>query len=262
VNQVPDLLNPRLPVNHYAMYTETHRFYRYQHNAPKGWESFRVKYRETDLWIRARLNLEREAMQAVLSCRLQLEQYIASHGNFLRSLAPLPDDPLAPFLVNRMLKAAITAGVGPMASVAGAIAQAVGVSLEPFSDSVIVENGGDCYLQLQQETTVGIFAGPDSPFTGKIAVKLGPERFPVGICTSSGTVGHSLSFGKADAVTIVSRDAALADAAATRLGNMVKTTADIDAALALAPLIPSIEAVLILIKDKMGIWGNVEVVPL
>ena len=262
MNQVPDLLNPRLPVNHYAMYTETHRFYRYQHNAPKGWESFRVKYRETDLWIRARLNLEREAMQAVLSCRLQLEQYIASHGNFLRSLAPLPDDPLAPFLVNRMLKAAITAGVGPMASVAGAIAQAVGVSLEPFSDSVIVENGGDCYLQLQQETTVGIFAGPDSPFTGKIAVKLGPERFPVGICTSSGTVGHSLSFGKADAVTIVSRDAALADAAATRLGNMVKTTADIDAALALAPLIPSIEAVLILIKDKMGIWGNVEVVPL
>ena len=244
------------------MYTETHRFYRYQHNAPKGWESFRVKYRETDLWIRARLNLEREAMQAVLSCRLQLEQYIASHGNFLRSLAPLPDDPLAPFLVNRMLKAAITAGVGPMASVAGAIAQAVGVSLEPFSDSVIVENGGDCYLQLQQETTVGIFAGPDSPFTGKIAVKLGPELFPVGICTSSGTVGHSLSFGKADAVTIVSRDAALADAAATRLGNMVKTTADIDAALALAPLIPSIEAVLILIKDKMGIWGNVEVVPL
>ncbi|MGO9414293.1 MAG: UPF0280 family protein, partial [Syntrophobacteraceae bacterium] len=84
----------------------------------------------------------------------------------------------------------------------------------------------------------------------------------VGICTSSGTVGHSLSFGKADAVTIVSRDAALADAAATRLGNMVKTQADIDEALELAPRIPSIEAVLILIKDKMGIWGNVEVVPI
>ncbi len=244
------------------MYTETHRFYRYQHKAPKGWEIFRVKYRETDLWIRARLNLEREAMEAVLSCRLQLEQYIASHGNFLRSLEPLPDDPLAPSLVNRMLKAAITAGVGPMASVAGAIAQAVGVSLEPFSDSVIVENGGDCYLQLQQETTVGIFAGPDSPFTGKIAVKLGPDRFPVGICTSSGTVGHSLSFGKADAVTIVSHDASLADAAATRLGTMVKTPADIDKALELAPRIPSIEAVLILIKDKMGIWGNVEIVPI
>jgi ApbE superfamily uncharacterized protein (UPF0280 family) len=159
-----------------------------------------------------------------------------------------------------MLKAAITAGVGPMASVAGAIAEEVGVALEPFSDSVIVENGGDCYLRLQQETTVGIFAGPDSPFTGKIGVKLGPERFPIGICTSSGTVGHSLSFGKADAVTIISPDTALADAAATRLGNMVKTRTDIDKALELAPQIPSIEAVLILIKDKMGIWGNVEIV--
>lgn len=243
-------------------YTETHRFYRYQHRDPKGWESFRVKYRETDLWVRARLNLEREAMQSVLSCRLQLERYIASHGDFLRSLDPLPGDPFAPPLVRLMLEATAAAGVGPMASVAGAIAQTVGVSLEPFSDSVIVENGGDCYLNMQQETTIGLFAGPASPFTGKIAVRLGPERFPIGVCTSSGTVGHSLSFGKADAVTVISRDTALADAAATRLGNMVKTRADIDKALELAPAIPSIEAVLILIKDKMGIWGNIEVVPI
>ena len=242
------------------MYTETHRFYRYQHQAPRGWESFQVRYRETDLWIRARRNLEREAAQAALSCRLQLEQYIAAHEDFLRSLAPLPDDPLAPPLVRRMLTAAAAAGVGPMASVAGAIAQAVGVALKPFSDSVIVENGGDCYLDMIGETTVGIFAGPESPFTGKIAVKLGAERFPIGICTSSGTVGHSLSFGKTDAVTVISPDAALADAVATRLGNMVKTQADINKALDLAPSIPSIEAVLILIKDKMGAWGNIELV--
>jgi hypothetical protein len=242
------------------MYTETNRFYRYHHQAPKGWESFQVKYRETDLWIRARGNLEREAAQAALSCRIQLEGYIADHGDFLRSLAPLPDDPLAPALVRRMLKAGITAGVGPMASVAGAIAQAVGEALKPFSDSVIVENGGDCFLDLNEETTVGIFAGPASPFTGKIAIKLGAGRFPIGICTSSGTIGHSLSFGKADAVTAISPDAALADAAATRLGNMVKTQADINRALELAPAIPSIEAVLILIKDKMGAWGDIEIV--
>ena len=147
-----------------------------------------------------------------------------------------------------------------MASVAGAIAQFVGVALRPFSDSVIVENGGDCYLDLIEETTVGIFAGPESPFTGKIAVKLGAQRFPTGICTSSGTIGHSLSFGKTDAVTVISPDAALADAAATRLGNMVKTRADINKALELASSIPSIEAVLILIKDKMGAWGNIEIV--
>jgi hypothetical protein len=244
-----------------APYAETHRFYRYQHQSPKGWKSFQVKYRETDLWVRARLNLEQETMQAVLNSRLQLEQYIASHEDFLRSLTPLADDPFAPPLVRRMLKAAITAGVGPMAGVAGAIAQDVGMALERFSDSVIVENGGDCYLNLRQETTVGIFAGPDSPFTGKIAVRLGPERFPIGICTSSGTIGHSLSFGKADAVTVISPDAILADAAATRLGNMIKTATDIDRALELAPRIPFIEGVLIIIGDKMGLWGNLEVVP-
>ena len=208
------------------------------------------------------MNLEKEAMEAVLNCRYQLERYIATREDFLRSLAPLPDDPFAPPLARRMLEAGIFAEVGPMASVAGAIAEAVGVCLERFSDSVIVENGGDCYLNVHQETTVGIFAGPRSPFTGRIALKLGPERFPLGICTSSATVGPSLSFGNADAVTVISRNAALADAAATRLGNMVKTRADIDEALALAPAIPSVEAVLIVIEDKIGIWGNVEVTPL
>ncbi len=243
-------------------YTETHRFYRYQHRRPQGWETFRVKFRETDLWIRARKNLEKEAMEAVLNSRLQLERYIASNENFLRSLTPLPDDPLAPPLIRGMLDAAGSAQVGPMAAVAGAVAEAVGKALERFSDSVIVENGGDCYLNLPGETTVGVFAGPASPFTGKISIKLGPQRFPLGVCTSSATVGPSLSFGRADAVVVLSKNTALADAAATRLGNMVKTPADIDSALALAPSIASLEAVLILIGDKIGIWGNVEIAPL
>lgn len=244
-----------------ATYTKTHRFYRYQHQTGKGRAGFQVKYRETDLWIRAERNLEKEAMEAVLNCRHQLESYISTHEDFLRSLSPIPDDPLAPPLVRRMLQASSIGGVGPMASVAGAVAQAVAQALKPFSESVIVENGGDCYLDLQEETTVGIFAGPDSPFTGKVAIKLGPERFPLGICTSSGTVGHSLSFGKTDAVTVISKDAALADAAATRLGNIVKSPSDISRALDLAPSIPSIEAVLIIIKDKMGAWGDLELVP-
>lgn len=243
------------------MYTETRRFYRYKHQAAKGWVSFQVKYRETDLWIRARRNLEKEATDAVLSCRLQIESYIASHESFLPSLVPLPDDPFAPPLVRSMLLAAIAAGVGPMASVAGAVAQAVASALKPLSDSIIVENGGDCYLDLNEPTTIGIFAGPDSPFTDKIALKFAPERFPLGVCTSSGTIGHSLSFGKADAVTVVSPNAALADAAATRLGNLVNTPADIHKALEFAPRIPSVEGVLIAIRDKIGIWGNLEVVP-
>lgn len=244
------------------VYMKSDRFYRYQHRGGKNLVGFQVKWRETDLWVGALGNLEKEAFEAVLNCRTQLETYISSVPAFLRSLAPLPEDPLAPPLVRRMLDAARLAGVGPMAAVAGAIAQAVAEALQPLSPSVIVENGGDCYLDLQEETTVGIFAGPRSPFSGKIGLRFQACRFPLGVCTSSGTVGHSLSFGKADAVTVVARDAALADAAATALGNLVQTPGDIAKALDAAREIPSIEGALVAARDKMGIWGDLELVPL
>jgi uncharacterized protein len=244
------------------MYRESHRFYRYQHHSREGWVSFQTRYRETDLWIRAQNHLEKEALEVVLNCRHQLEEYIGQHPDFLHSLAPLSDDPFAPPLVRQMLHAAREAGVGPMASVAGAIAQSVGLNLKPLSPSIIVENGGDCYLDLQEDTRIGIFAGPDSPFTGKIALSFTADRLPLGICTSSGTIGHSLSFGKADAVTVVARDAALADAAATALGNLVHDPRDISKALELAPTIPLIEGALIIVRDKMGIWGSLELIPL
>ena len=244
-----------------AMFKENHRFYRYQHRDKEGWVAFQTRYRETDLWIRAQRSLEKEALAAVLNCRRQLEGYIAQFPDFLHSLIPLPDDPLAPALVRQMLQAAQQAGVGPMASVAGAIAQSVGLSLSPLTPAIIIENGGDCYLNLQEDVKVGIFAGPDSPFTGKIALRFTADRFPLGICTSSGTIGPSLSFGTADAVTVVSPDAALADAAATALGNLVKKPHDINKALDLAPGIPSVEGVLIIAEDKIGIWGNLELIP-
>lgn len=238
-----------------------HRFYRYQHHCRKGWFSFRVVYLETDLWIRALSFLEKEALESVLKCRYQLNHYIESHPEFLKSLRPIDDDPLAPPLVRSMIEAGRHANVGPMAAVAGAIAQSVALDLKEQSPHIVIENGGDCYMNLAEEITVGIYAGPDSPFSGKIAIRFKPDRFPLGICTSSGTVGHSLSFGKADAVTVIAKDAALADAAATALGNHVKTPGEIKQALELAQSIPDLEGALILVKDSMGAWGNLEIVP-
>ncbi len=238
------------------------RFYRYQHQGKEGWVSFQVKYRETDLWIRARRSLEREAMTSVLSYRRQLERYIEQAPDFMTSLAPLPRDPLAVPIVRRMIEAARAAGVGPMACVAGAMAQCVALDLEPLTPAIIIENGGDCYLNMDEEVRIGVYAGPHSPFTGRVALRFTADRFPLGICTSSGTIGHSLSFGKADAVTVVARDAALADAAATALGNMVTVPSDIHAALERAEEIPSLEGVLITILDKIGVWGDLELIPL
>jgi ApbE superfamily uncharacterized protein (UPF0280 family) len=243
------------------MGNESERFYRYQQQSREGGTAFQVKYRETDLWIRAERGVEKEALEAVLNLRYLLERYIAENPEFLRSLSPLPDDPTAPALIRQMLGAARAAGVGPMAAVAGAIAQAVSTSLKPRTRAIIVENGGDCYLDTAEDTQVGIYAGPRSPFKGRIALRFPSSRFPLGICTSSGVIGHSLSFGKADALTVVSKDAALADAAATAIGNLVKTPGDITSALEKASSIPGIEGVLVLIKDKMGVWGDLELVP-
>ncbi len=119
-----------------------------------------------------------------------------------------------------MAAAAQTAGVGPMAAVAGAIAECVGRELLEFSPEVIVENGGDIFLKVSHRRTVGIFAG-DSPLTGRIGIQIEARDTPLGVCTSSGTVGHSLSFGRADAVVVLAPAAALADAAATAIGNRV-----------------------------------------
>ena len=244
------------------VYMKSRRFYRCLHQGKRGWVAFQVKHKETDLWIGAWQNLEKEALSEVLTCRHQLESYMARVPGFLGSLAPLPEDPMAPPLLRTMLSAAREAGVGPMASVAGAIAQAVGVALKPHSTSVIVENGGDCYLDMEEETTVGIYAGPRSPFSGKLGIRLAAGAFPLGVCTSSGTVGHSLSFGKADAVTVTARDAALADAAATSIGNIVKSPSQIGEALERAREITSLLGVFIAVKDKMGAWGDMELVRL
>jgi ApbE superfamily uncharacterized protein (UPF0280 family) len=239
----------------------SHRFYRYRHQHKENWCVFQTRYRETDLWIRARRNLESEALEAVLKYRRQIEDTISRLPTFLRALTPLPEDPLAPPIVKRMLHAARQAGVGPMAAVAGAVAQSVAEDLLPWSPAVIIENGGDCYLSLQDVVTVGVYAGPDSPFRDRLALRFERHRFPLAICTSSGTIGHSLSFGKADAVTVVARDAALADAAATAICNRVKTRQDVAPALEAARCIAGIEGVLVTIRDKLGVWGDMELVP-
>lgn len=234
----------------------------YRELAPRGrLVRFQVKLRETDLLIKARRDLSHRARELIFDVRAPLEAYIETHPVFLTSLIPLPEDPLAPPLVKEMLSAASAANVGPMASVAGAIAQEVGEGLMAESPEVIVENGGDIFLKVETRTLVSIFAGP-SPLSHRIGVAIEPEQTPLGVCTSSGTVGHSLSLGSADAVTVVSRSAALADAAATSLANLVKGKGDIPRALDAAQGIPGIIGVVAVKDDKVGAWGRVELAPL
>ncbi|MBU0671658.1 MAG: UPF0280 family protein [Candidatus Margulisbacteria bacterium] len=222
---------------------------------------FEIIEKETDLLILADKNLYDKALAYVVKYRAEIERYIAVDPQFAKTFSPHRVRYDAPPIVKEMAKAARRAKVGPMAAVAGTIAQFVGKDLLEFSDELIVENGGDIFLKIKQPRKVGLFAG-SSPFSEKIGLEIEPREEPFAVCTSSGTVGHSFSFGQADAVVVIARSAPLADAAATAIGNVIKEVTDIGNGLKLAKKIRGLDGVLIVKDDQIGVQGKIKIVPL
>jgi hypothetical protein len=222
---------------------------------------FKVAVQETDLMILAESDLTELTKEIIYKVRGPLEGYIVRHPEFLHALAPLPYDKLAPLIVKEMLAAAQVCGSGPMAAVAGAIAEQVGLALLRESGEVVVENGGDCFVKVDSPLKISIFAGR-SKLSNTLALTIYPEKTPLGVCTSSGTFGHSLSFGHADAVTVLSPSAALADAVATMTCNQVRNEGNIRQAIDFAQKIEGILGVLVIVGEQMGAWGDVELVPI
>lgn len=221
--------------------------------------SFRVVVKETDLFVRVERPLETETRDLVIGCRNSIERYIEGHPEFVRSLTPLPQDDSAPLIVKKMIAAGREAGVGPMASVAGAIAEHVGQELTRLSRDVIVENGGDIFIRTGFPLVAAILAGR-SPLSNKIGVRIDSPDHAMGVCTSSGTVGHSLSFGRADAAVVISESVALADAAATAIGNRVADRRDVERAIDLGKEIRGVRGIVVIVGDNIGFWGGVELV--
>ena len=223
-----------------------------------------VRIEETDLHILAEADVTEKATDLILQYRAQLKNYILKNPQFSASLDPLTQDKIAPPLIRDMIDAGVAADVGPMAAVAGTIAEYVGKGLVANgSQEVMVENGGDIYLRRKSDCSVAVFAG-ESPLSYKVGLRIKSAQMPIGICTSSGTIGHSLSLGLADSVTVISKSTALADAAATRLGNEVGRTgnekAGIQNGLAKAAEIPGIIGVLVICGEIMGAYGDVELI--
>ena len=221
--------------------------------------SFQVVVDETDLWICAESNLTKEVRDLVFMFRDQLKTYIDFHPEFLASLLPVDDDPYAPPIARDMIQSAKKANVGPMAAVAGAIAQQVGEALLEKSDQVIIENGGDIFLTAERPLTVSVFAGT-SPLSETFGLRIPTRQMPLGVCSSSATVGHSLSRGITDVVCLLSQSSALADAAATALGNRVMDKPDLEHVAHWADRIGGILGGLVIVKDSMATWGDIELV--
>jgi hypothetical protein len=241
------------------------RSYRSLHKA-KDLHYFNISLKETDLAIGVDMESYNDGLlslckQEVRRLRGDLETYISLHPDFRTSFEPLTLLPGAPPLAVIMARAAMQAAVGPMAAVAGALAEAIGQKLKRQVSEVVVENGGDLYIDSSRERLVSVFAGR-SKFSHKIAIKVLPVESPLGICTSSGTVGPSISLGKADAVVIKGRNAALADAVATGAANRIQTEKDLLRAVEYVKTIKGITGILAIKDDRMAAWGNIEIVPI
>jgi ApbE superfamily uncharacterized protein (UPF0280 family) len=234
------------------------RFYREWISAKDLYHQ-RICIEETDLDILADISLDKVFLEErILFYRNQIKDYISKDRRFLTTLKPLAVAKEASPIVKDMAKKAQIAGVGPMATVAGAIAQYLGEAiLRKGAKEVIIENGGDIFLKVKKMRLVGIYAG-SSKFSGKIFLKIRPESKIYGICTSSATVSHSLSFGNADAVTILAEDAILADALATACCNRIKEESDFEPTIDFVKKIKGIQGIVIILKDKLASWGNIE----
>ncbi|MBN2808310.1 MAG: UPF0280 family protein [Deltaproteobacteria bacterium] len=235
----------------------------YRQAAGAGDFSFEVRVEESDLWISGLQTEYRSlAYERLLYYRNGLKVFLQRHPEWQDSLAPMAPSayPLAPPLARRMMAAAEVAGVGPMAAVAGALAEAVGRDLMALASELVVENGGDIFLTGRSQYRLAIFAGT-SPLSGSLGIRLSASApFSCGVCTSSARVGHSLSFGRADALTIVADDTALADAVATAMANRVQKKKDLARVVERALSVKGIRGAVAVLGSELAAGGELELI--
>jgi uncharacterized protein len=221
--------------------------------SPRKTAKYQVK--ETIVTVIADEAYHQVCLDAICRTRADLELFIAKDPFFRSTLEPYEPGPDAPAIVRRMCDATASAGVGPMAAVAGTIAEtAVDAMARAGARYALVDNGGDIALLNDEIVTVGIYAG-QSPIAG-LALEVPPRDRILGICTSSGTVGPSISFGNADAALIISDDVALADAAATALGNRITDEKSLATAFDFLEKVPEVTGALGIIGDRMATYGK------
>jgi ApbE superfamily uncharacterized protein (UPF0280 family) len=220
-------------------------------------EQFRLK--ETSVWITADEKKYVEiAKEEIKQRRKELERFVHWHPYFLVTLESyqIEERNKIPEIVRRMTESAGKFGIGPMSAVAGALAEfAVEAMRDAGATHAMVDNGGDVALINDREVLVGIYAG-ESAFSNRIALRMKPFSLS-GICTSSGTVGHSISFGAANAATVISNSASLSDAAATALCNSVTDVHSVSKAFHAINHVEGIEGALIIYKDVLATWGKI-----
>lgn len=236
----------------------------YRHSMGSNrFSSFSLAIAESDVWVGYRGDadaalIKKETASLVRRLRSRILGY--EDRAFLSSLVPLsPIADVSDFLKG-MFDAAAKAQVGPMASVAGAVAQEIGIHLKKqfLLTEIVVENGGDLYIDVLEPLSVKILI-PTSRFSGNLSLIIDPLYCPLGLCSSSATFGHSMSFGMADIVMVACSDAALSDAYATAYCNQVKRKDDVQKICEALVANAEVISALVVLDDTLAIGGRLEV---
>ncbi len=243
--------------------------------------SFQLVVEESDLRVVAEHDLSASMLHTLRALRADVHAWTVLYPECRTSLAPLPLPTAAPEIVRRMYSAAQRAGVGPFAAVAGVIAHMLADEYAHASPNLLIENGGDIYMHSQRERHVALLAHPESMNSMKneahahsgtrremqeggesgeyaLGLRFAPEEFPLALCTSSATIGHSLSLGQGELAVVRASDGALADAVATALGNRLKSAAFVESAVQFAQSISGVDGVFVQCDDKIGAWGAIQ----
>jgi len=199
------------------------------------------------------------AVKAIKQHREHLVEFIRQHPDFPFKLKPIANYGNASRIVKIMMGSSKAADVGPMASVAGALAD-IGLEamLREKARVAVVEDGGEIAVFTEKPIVISIFSS-NTALSSKIGFLLKREDCPIGVATSSSKTGHALSFGEADSVTVVADNASLADAAATAICNSVvgeDVEESIRRGLERARAIKGIRGVLIIREGNSGLWGK------
>ncbi len=231
-------------------------------NDERRW--FCVKFLESDLWIGVdngsySASMEQEVYGALVELRRTMDAYLLMDPGYKAALTPYDAGLEAPAILKEMSRVSHKTGIGPMSAVAGAVALHTAYFLKSkFSvKEVIVENGGDIFAEAGSDMDISVFAG-QSPLSEKVGLHIPAAAFPCGICTSSGTVGPSLSLGRADAMMIVCQDVLLADSYATAMANRIKTVSDLQPVIESIQSIPEILGALAVKDDRLAVTGQYE----
>ena len=216
---------------------------------------FSLNYGDTHMNVYADYAVESDAYEFLIEQYGFLLKHINANPFFKTSFSPVNSVDDAPEIIVKMIEASSAADVGPMAAVAGTIAQLMGeFLLNDGATEVICDNGGDIFAYVKNETIVGVYSGGDG--MDGFGFKIYEGDCPICICTSSDTVGHSISLGKADAVTVFSKEGAVADAFATKYANMIKCEKDIENVLGISRGYKGISGVYIRGFGKVGLSGK------